>query len=258
MTRTLSIENVEAGYRGQTIVHGVTLPPIAAGEIVALLGPNAAGKSTFLRALAGLSDARGHARFGGTDLLSLPPPKRAETLTYMPQALPQAVGLTVLETVLSALQTLAVPAIQERIDRAVSVLDRVGIGHLALSRLDQLSGGQRQLVALAQALVRQPAILLLDEPTSALDLHYQLRVLQLVQSICAETGMIAMIVLHDLQAAARIADRIAILAKGRLVKFGPPEEAITPDVLADVYHVRARIERCGQGQIQVIVDDVLA
>ena len=124
-------------------------------------------------------------------------------------------------------------------------------------RLDRLSGGQKQLAGLAQALAREPRLLLLDEPTSALDLHYQLRVLDLAREAAAERGMTVMIVLHDLQAAARVSDRIAVMAKGRLVAFGAPDEAVTPEILGEVYRVSARVQRCDRGVLQVMIDDVL-
>lgn len=258
MTKTLQVSTLSAGYPGRLVIPGLTLPDISAGTVVSLLGPNAAGKSTLLRALAGLTPATGNLRFGAEDLLTLSPPKRSRIITYMPQTLPEGVGLSVLETVLSALNVGAdLLSDAERMHRAIAILERIGIAHLAMMRIDQLSGGQRQLTALAQALVRTPEVLLLDEPTSALDLHYQLRVLDLVRNITRENGMIAVIVLHDLQAAARISDRIAVLSQGQLAAFGTPAEAITPDMLARVYHVEARIEPCTKGQLQVIVDGVL-
>src|SRR5690606_6632309 len=102
---------------------------------------------------------------------------------------------------------------QQAVERAYEVLQRIGAEALAGQRLDRLSGGQKQLAGLAQALAREPRLLLLDEPTSALDLHYQLRVLDLAREAAAERGMTVMIVLHDLQAAARVSDRIAVMAK---------------------------------------------
>ena len=141
--------------------------------------------------------------------------------------------------------------------RAVAILERVGILHLALEGLDHLSGGQRQLVSLAQSLVREPRVLLLDEPISALDLQHQLRVMRLVQELARERGMIAILVLHDLQIAARWSDGIVMLSRGAVVATGTPTEAITPETLARVYGVEARVEHCSRGGLQIMVDDVL-
>jgi iron complex transport system ATP-binding protein len=181
----------------------------------------------------------------------------------MPQTLPQGVALSVLESVLGALRASSTgddPARDTHAaseQRAVAILERVGILHLALEGLDHLSGGQRQLVSLAQSLVREPRVLLLDEPISALDLHHQLRVMRLVRELAHERGMIAIMVLHDLQIAARWSDGIVMLAKGAVVATGTPVQAITPETLAHVYGVQARVEHCSRGGLQIMVDDVL-
>lgn len=258
MAGPLLISGLAAGYRGRPVVRDFGLPPIAAGEVLSLIGPNAAGKSTLLRALAGLIAVRGSAVLDGRDLLRLPLAERARMVTYMPQSLPQRVALRVLETVIGALRAspLDLPVAVE--DAATLTLERVGILDLAMEPLDRLSGGQRQLVSLAQALARNPRILLLDEPTSALDLRHQLRVMRLVRELSRERGMITVLVLHDLGLAARWSDRVAVLSHGKLAAHGTPEAAITPAVLAEVYGVAARVERCSHGTLQVIVDDTPA
>lgn len=259
MSSGLHVDGLSAGYRNRPVIEHLSLPPIGAGETVALLGPNAAGKSTLLRALAGLAPASGSVRLDGIELNGLSLADRAKAVTYMPQTLPQGVALTVLETVIGALE--ASPTGQvgggDSAERAMAVLGRVGIDALAMRGIDELSGGQRQLAALAQALVRSPRLLLLDEPTSALDLNHQLRVLDLARNLAREQGMIAVLVLHDLQAAARIADRVVVLSEGRVIAVGSPEEAITPAVLADVWRVHARIDHCERGSLRMVIDDIL-
>lgn len=257
--RSLHINNVSAGYRGREIITDLSLQPVQPGHVLSLIGPNAAGKSTLLRALAGLLPARGSVRLGELELLDLALAEHAHHVTYTPQELPQQVALTVLETVLNALQVLPVGRLspEESMLRAVSVLERLGISHLAMEGLDHLSGGQRQLASLAQTLVREPKVLLLDEPISALDLHYQLRVMKLVREVAREKGMIVIVVLHDLSIAARWSDQVVVLSNGRVVAEGTPGEAITPDVLSRIYHVQARVERCSQGSFNVLVDDVI-
>ena len=109
------------------------------------------------------------------------------------------------------------------------------------------------MVGLAQALVRDPALLLLDEPTSALDMARQVRLLTEVRRVAAE-GRVVLAVLHDLALAAQWADRIAVLHKGRLHSFGTPAEVVTPAMLAEVYGVEARVERCSRGRLMVLID----
>jgi iron complex transport system ATP-binding protein len=255
----LIVSNLSAGYGGCTVLQDLSMPAAAPGEVVSLIGPNAAGKSTLLRALAGLHPATGSVLLDGRELNGLSLAERARSVTYMPQTLPQGVALTVLETLVSALRASPVQGAvsQDEAATALAVLQRLGLDGLAMRRLDQLSGGQKQLASLAQAVVRGPRLLLLDEPTSALDLRHQLKVMKLVRELAAERGMTVIMVLHDLQAAARASDRVMVLSEGVVAADGTPEQAITPAILAQVYQVEARVERCARGTLQVMVDDVL-
>ena len=154
----LGVIGLSAGYGGRTIVHPLDLAPVTPGQVVSLIGPNAAGKTTLLRALAGLHPAQGSVRLGNRDLLRLPLADHARFVTYMPQSLPQRVALTVLETVVSALRASpvdgAIGSDQAILVRAMEVIERVGIGALAMTGLDHLSGGQRQLASLAHPAAR--------------------------------------------------------------------------------------------------------
>ena len=256
----LEIGDLAAGYSRRPVIEGLSLAAIEPGQVVSLIGPNAAGKTTLLRAIAGLHPARGSVRLGGRELLQLPLADRARLVTYMPQSLPQKVALSVLEGVIGALRVSPADggalADDELLERALDVIERVGIGPLAMAGLDHLSGGQRQLASLAQALARTPRVLLLDEPISALDLHYQLRVMQLVRTLAREQGMIVVMVLHDLAIAARWSDRIVVLRNGTVAADGAPADAITEAVLAEVYRVRSRVEVDG-ADLHIRIDDIL-
>ncbi|MFT4191253.1 MAG: ABC transporter ATP-binding protein [Comamonas sp.] len=254
----LALQSIGVGYRGRPIVHDLTLAPFAAGHVTALVGPNGAGKSTLLGGLAGLVAASGHLWLDGVDLFALRGPERAAHFGLMPQAIPQGTALTVLETVISALMASGAET-RERIarQRAAAVLERLAIDHLAARALDQLSGGQRQMCSLAQAIVREPRILLLDEPTSALDMRHQLYVMQSVRQLARE-GRHVIVVLHDLSSAAQWADHVVVLRQGRLYGEGAPGDTITPAMLADVYGVQARVERCSRGRLQIMADDLVA
>lgn len=254
----LRVTALSAGYRGRPVIGGLELDPIPAGMVVALIGPNAAGKSTLFKALAGLVTATGSVRLGAIELLGLPARARAGLLGYLPQNLPAATGLTVLEAVIAALRAPGLPEADAAppVHRALHALDRLGVADLSDNALHRLSGGQRQLVGLAAAIVREPQLLLLDEPTSALDLYHQVRVMEEARSLAA-AGRIVVMVLHDLALAARWADRIVVLHEGRIVASGPPLAAVTPAVLASVYGVSARVEPCSRGFPQIIVDERL-
>lgn len=260
-TLALEVNGLTAGYRNRSVLKNLSLAPVGAGHVTALVGPNGAGKSTLLRALAGLLPAKGSARLGGHELLGLPLAERASRVTFMPQALPQRVALSVLEAVIGALRASPLGGLGSSSravrDRAIAILERVGIADLAMEPLDQLSGGQRQLASLAQALVREPQLLLLDEPTSALDLRHQALVMSLVRDLAAE-GRIVVVVMHDLDLAVRWAENVVIVDSGTVFAEGRPERAVTPGTLAHVYGVQARVERCSRGRLRVIVDGPLA
>lgn len=256
----LHIERLSAGYPRRRVIDGLMLDPFPAGRITALVGPNAAGKSTLMLALAGLIKATGSVRLGALDILGMAVTERANVVTFMPQVLPQGVALNALESVMSSLKASPVAGLETRgpriRERAFAALDRLSIGDIAMEQLNRLSGGQRQLVSLAQAVVREPRLLLLDEPTSALDLRYQTQVMGLVRELASE-GKVAVVVLHDLNLAARWADHIVVLSGGAAAAQGDPETAITAGMLARVYGVEARVERSSLGHLQVCVERVL-
>ncbi|SUD39061.1 ABC transporter [Ectopseudomonas mendocina] len=251
---TLRAENISVAYGRRQVLHGLSLPELQAGGLVALVGPNGAGKSTLLRALAGLERMQGSLTLGGQDLTRISSGERARTLAYMPQQLPPGIALGVLESVLAALR---VSEEGEVLARAFDALARIGIENLAEHSLDGLSGGQRQLVSLAQLIARRPQVLLLDEPTSALDLHYQLRVMDCVRDLVREHRLLAVAVLHDINLAASCADQLVVMRAGRIHASGTPDEVLTPQLLAEVYGVEARVERCSRGRLQVLVDRAL-
>lgn len=251
---SLSVEKLSAGYGNRPVLRNLDIAPIPAGTVAAIVGPNGAGKSTLLRAIAGLLPADGSISFNGENLLTLHPQSRAAHLGFMPQSVPRGVGLSVIEGVIGAIKVGHVPgSIQKVREQAVAVLRRLGIEQLAMESLDRLSGGQRQMASLAQAMAVGPRLLLLDEPTSALDLRHQFHVLQTIRSLAAE-GRIVIIVMHDLTLAAQWADRIIILQHGVVHTDGSPDDAITPRMLADVYGISARVERCSRGRLQILSD----
>lgn len=255
----LAVKALTVTLGKRAIIQDLTLPDLPSNAVTALVGPNAAGKSTLLKSIAGLIPSKGSITWGTMDLQRASLADRAREIAFMPQALPGGVQLRVLETVVSAL--MASPSGQRpkgtnaAREQAVAVLQRLGIADLAMASLDTLSGGQRQMVGLAQAIVREPKLLLLDEPTSALDLRHQAQVMSVARAM-ADSGCAVVVVLHDLALAARWADRILVLDHGRLVSAGTPAEAITPQMLADVYGVSARVEACSKGRLQVLVDEM--
>lgn len=261
----LEVTGLSAGYRPRhPVLRELTLAPLVAGETVALVGPNGAGKSTLLRAIAGLIPSTGSIRLDGVELANASLRARAARMAFMPQALPHRVALSVLEGVMGSLRASPLEGDHgggsaDARERAVAAIERVGVMYLALQSLDRLSGGERQLASLAQAIVRSPRLLLLDEPTSALDLRHQVAVMSLVRELAHEgSGRVVVVVLHDLNLAARWADRVVVLERGAVRATGAPEDAITPEILGAVYGVDARVERCTRGRLQIMVDGMAA
>lgn len=252
----LVIRSLSTGYGRRRIIENLDLGPLAPGTVTALVGPNAAGKSTLLRAIAGLVPATGSMTLGGEELLGMDVASRAARIGFMPQTLPQRVSLSVFEAALVAFKASGTPlgglSADETRARVLAALARVDLAHVASRHLDRLSGGQRQLASLAQALVREPDLLLLDEPTSALDLRHQFAVMEMARDIARE-GRVVVVVLHDLGLAARWSDRIVVLRDGAVRASGTPLAALSSDVLDDTWGVDARLENTSDGFPHVAV-----
>jgi iron complex transport system ATP-binding protein len=211
--------------------------------VTALIGPNAAGKSTLFKCLACLLPGRGAVYLDGDELGSLGRDELSRRVAYLPQENPTVAVLTVFEAVLLARQQVTSWRVDDAsLAAAAAALDDLGIPDLATRYLNELSGGQKQLVSIAQALVRAPRVLLMDEPTSSLGLHRQLDVLGLVRRVARERAITVVVALHDLNLAARHADHLLVLHGGSLCAAGPPVEVLTARLIRAVYGVEARVE----------------
>jgi iron complex transport system ATP-binding protein len=245
---SLSLENLGANYGAKTILSGITTGQMDGGKLTAVIGPNAAGKSTLFKRIAGLLKGPGTVHLSGTQ-------KGRDSICYMPQDTASNAVLSVYESVLLAAKQKTGWAVGDQLLEDIDhVLSALHIADLAFRGLGELSGGQRQLVSIAQALIRKPDILLMDEPTSALDLYRQVEVLGFVKSLCAQNGMNVMIALHDLNHALRYCDYTIVIAGGTMIASGRTQDVITSKMLKEVYRVNARIETCSQNRPLIIVD----
>ncbi len=237
---TIQLHSVSVAYAHRPILHSISLQA-KAGRVLGIVGPNGSGKSTLLKAAAGLVSSSGHMDFHGSMI-------RPTSLGYMPQDQQTGIALSVLEVVLlGRISHLHLRVQQEDLRVVSEVLDLLGIYSLAGFPIGELSGGQRQLAFLAQALVTEPTILLLDEPTSALDICHQLEVLEVVRELTKKRNLTTLLVLHDLNAATRYCDDVALLNEGNLVACGNAADVLTTANVACVFEVEAEALICADG-----------
>lgn len=245
MTQHLQLDDVTVRRGRVTTLSGITAK-IDAGQICALIGPNGAGKSTLLAAIAGQVPANGRLHFQGRAI----DPRR---IGYMPQHIEVQAELSVLEVMLLGRHdALGWQVKASVIDEASALLCRIGLGDLAERGMHTLSGGQQQLVLLAQRLMRKPDLLLLDEATSALDIRHQMQVLAMLRAYVAATGALVLFAMHDLNLAAHHSDSILLLKNGRLVEHGSFATAVTEKSLRSVYGIEAEFLYTGSGRSVVV------
>ena len=240
----LQARDITLAYDGVPVIAGVDLP-VPPGQITALIGPNGCGKSTLLRGLARLLKPRAGAVYlDGAAISALPTKELARRLGILPQSPTAPEGLTVRDLVAQGRYPHQGWFQQwSREDEAVvaRALDITGTTALAGRPLDTLSGGQRQRAWIAMALAQETPILLLDEPTTFLDIAHQLEVLHLLERLNREEGRTIVMVVHDLNHAARYAGHLVAMAEGRIVVAGPPREVLTPATLREVFAVEVDI-----------------
>jgi iron complex transport system ATP-binding protein len=249
----LSAREISVRLGGNTILDnvGVTLAP---REFVALVGPNGAGKTTLIKALAGLIPCFGKVEIEGRDRATMSLRERAKAIGYLPQGHEFSWPLPVAEIVALGRYPHADPfspvsaADRHAVARA---LEATGMQAFATRIVTTLSGGERARVALARVLATQTRILLADEPTMSLDPRHQFVVMEILQRT-ARAGGAVLAVVHDLALAARYADRVLILEKGRVAADGRPDEALTADRIATIFGVEADMVNLGGATVPMV------
>ncbi|MEM9781023.1 MAG: ABC transporter ATP-binding protein [Pseudomonadota bacterium] len=249
----LSVEHVACRARdGAALVAEASLE-VAAQERLAIIGPNGAGKTTLMRLMAGqLQPSRGRVLLGGRDLAVMPRRERSRQIAVMAQSDRPDLRLRAMDYVaLGRIPHLRYAA-REVHGRAVAdALDTVGAAHLAERPLSALSGGERQRLALARALAQEPRVLLLDEPTNNLDPRARADLIATVAAL----GITVVAVLHDLALAFDFADRIALMAEGRVLACMPPAEALSDALIQDVFNLAVfRLPHPRDGRPMLVFD----
>ena len=219
---------------------------VAGGEVLGVIGPNSAGKTTLVRLLTRVvAPDGGEIRVDGVPLNRLDARALARRVAVVPQTLPHGFPFTVGELVLMGRYPYGAGRLFESDeDREVAhdAMTAVGVAHLAAAPLEVLSGGERQRAVIARALAQRPQILVLDEPTAHLDLRYQEACGTLLRRLAAD-GVAVVLVSHDLNLAAELADRLLLLAGGRAVALGPPPDVLAAPTLEAVFGARVVVDR---------------
>ncbi|MDK1361335.1 ABC transporter ATP-binding protein [Arthrobacter sp. zg-Y1219] len=237
-SHSLNIENLTLGYGDRTVIDSLDLV-VPAGKVTAIIGANACGKSTLLRSMSRLLAPRaGHVLLDGKAVHSIPAKQLARTLGLLPQSPIAPEGITVADLVGRGRHPHQGIFSRWSTDDDAAVaaaLDATATAELADRAVDELSGGQRQRVWIAMALAQQTDLLLLDEPTTFLDVSHQIEVLDLLTDLNRSRGTTIVMVLHDLNLAARYADYLVAVADGKLHAAGRPEDVLTEETVRTVF-----------------------
>jgi len=238
----LSARNISWKAGRRTIVDGVSIETVP-GEFLGVVGPNGSGKTSLLAMLAGIRmPTAGEVRLDGGPIIRLARREVAKRIAFVEQQADTLERITARQAVELGRTPHLSPLTpwSERDETTVErAMAHVGMEDFAERMWHTLSGGERQRLHIARALAQEPRILILDEPTNHLDIEHQIGLLDLACSL----DLTVIAALHDLNHAAMFCDRIAVMQDGRLIALGSPVEVLTPRFLADVFNVRAQIER---------------
>ena len=233
----IRIRDVEFSYASVPILKNICME-VAESEILGIIGPNGAGKSTLLRCIDRiLSPQKGTIFLNERDISKMSRLEIAKRMGYIPQSTTQVFPATVFETVLMGRRPHIswrcnerdVEKVLEVLQKVLEVLHLLDLEGLAMRDINELSGGQQQKVFIARALVQEPDVLLLDEPTSNLDIKHQLEVMDIIKEIARKRGISAIMAIHDLNLAARYADRLIMMKDGMIYAAGEHFSVLTPE-----------------------------
>lgn len=238
-------------YNSRKILRDISMQ--AGPGLVGLIGPNAAGKTTMIKCLAGLLRPDGAILVQGRLAEKWNKKELTGMISHLPQHSNGKALLTVFEYVLlGRLSGLKWRVSGHDLDSTWNILKELNLSHLASTPLNELSGGLQQMVSIAQAMVKEPRILLMDEPTNNLDLCRQLEVFELITTLTCTRKMTTIMALHDLNFAARFADILVVLHEGELHSSGSPLDVLSEAMLNEVYGIEAKIMEDDHGTPQII------
>ena len=233
----VEVKDLSFRYGSDTILDHVNFCA-KSGEITAVIGANGVGKSTLLKCVAGLLGYEGKVLVGGRDGRTMSDREHAAKIGYLCQNNGCFAQLRVFEVILMGLvNELSFHVSQREIDRVEEIMKLMDIEAYAGRKMNHLSGGQQQLVFIAQTLVKRPEILIMDEPTSALDLNRQFHLMELIRRVTQEYGFTTMVCHHHLDLVSRYASRVLVLKDGRVYCNDSPDRAFNEQMFRDVYRM---------------------
>ena len=238
----LITEDLKISFADNIVLRGISAV-FEQGTMNSIIGVNGAGKTVYVKSIANLLPFSGHVRLQqDEEFLS------KSDIAYVPQMAAISSELTVTEMVIiGKVRQLVWRVSDEVLDEVEKVLSMLNLTELSNKRFSALSGGQKQLVVMAQSIVSKPKVLLLDEPTSALDLRHQIEVLDIAKNYCAENGAIALVVMHDLSLVSRYSDTVLLLDGGIVLRHGSPGEVMQKELLEKVYGVEVEVSTTKTG-----------
>ncbi|MEW9079227.1 ABC transporter ATP-binding protein [Terrisporobacter glycolicus] len=237
----INVENLSFRYKDKYVLNNINFTA-QTGKVTAIIGANGTGKSTLLKNITGSLKGNGNILLNNKPINEYKNDEFTKIISYLSQNNDCRAVLNVFEVILlGRMNSLSFKVSDKDIEKVHEVMKQLGIEEFASRNIGELSGGQRQLVFIAQALVKEPDILILDEPTSALDLNHQFEMLELLKELTEKNNFTTLITLHHLDLAARFADEIIVINDGSLYDSGHPKKIFTEKMIKDVYHVKSRI-----------------
>ncbi|MDR2659340.1 MAG: ABC transporter ATP-binding protein [Spirochaetaceae bacterium] len=244
----IEVSKLSFGYKGYAqnkILDEINMTAYP-GEITAIIGANGIGKSTILKNICGLLQGSGEIRICGKNIKEYNRKDLAGYISYLSQDTASNALLSVFEVVLlGRAARLSAIVSDDELMVVRDVLRRLNLEEYASRNIGELSGGQRQLVFIAQALVRKPKVLIMDEPTSNLDLYYQFQIMNLLKELTVTEQFTTLVSLHQLDLVARFADKVIVINKGCVYDYGIPEKILTTKTFRDVYRMNTEIIKNG-------------
>ncbi len=255
--KRLEISNLNYSYSSKFALKDINLS--FDNSVTAVIGPNGAGKSTMIKCIANIYKCSGDVYYMNRKINRNNKSFYSSNVSYLPQASQSDATITVFEAVLLGLMnTLALRVSPKQMEAVDSMLEAFELRHLAQRRICELSGGQLQMALIAQAVIKRPGILLLDEPLNNLDIHRQFALMSMVSSLSKRRDMITVIIMHDINLAARYADNIVIMNNGKLYSQGMPRKVITREMLRDIYKIESNIHIRNEGYPVIEFIDIAA